>query len=59
MVGLIVILFHVFKLAFLASLACVKTKEFLLKSEDKNAYLHYARHYERGLFEGLKLVHEL
>ena len=40
MVGLIVILFYAFKLAFLAWLACVRTKEFSLKSEDKKAYLH-------------------
>ena len=31
---------YAFKLAFLASLACVKTKLFSLKSEVKKAYLH-------------------
>ena len=40
MEGLIVILLYAFKLAFLASLACVRTKEFSLKSEVKKAYLH-------------------
>ena len=40
MEGLIVILLYAFKLAFLASLACVKTKVFSLKSEVKKAYLH-------------------
>ena len=40
MVGLIVILLYAFKLAFLASLACVKTKVFSLKSEVKKAHLH-------------------
>ena len=40
MEALIVILLYAFKLAFLASLACVKTKEFSLKSEVKKAYLH-------------------
>ena len=40
MEGLIVILLYTFKLAFLASLACVKTKVFSLKSEVKKAYLH-------------------
>ena len=38
--GLIVILLYAFKLAFLASLACVRTKEFSLKSKVKKAYLH-------------------
>ena len=40
MEGLIVILLYAFKLAFLALLACVKTKVFSLKSEVKKAYLH-------------------
>ena len=40
MEGLIVILLYAFKLAVLASLACVKTKVFSLKSEVKKAYLH-------------------
>ena len=40
MAGLIVILLYAFKLAFLASLACIRTKEFSLKSEVKKAYLH-------------------
>ena len=40
MEGLIVILLYAFKLAFLASLACVKTNIFSLKSEAKKAYLH-------------------
>ena len=40
MEGLIVILLYAFKLAFLASLACVRTKEFSRKSEVKKAYLH-------------------
>ena len=40
MAGLIVILLYGFKLAFLASLVCVRTKEFSLKSEVKKAYLH-------------------
>ena len=40
MEGLIVILLYAFKLAFLASLACVKTKVFSLKREVKKAYLH-------------------
>ena len=40
MEGLIVILLYAFKLAFLASIACVRTKEFSLKSEVKKAYLH-------------------
>ena len=40
MEGLIVILLYAFKLAFLAWLACVRTKEFSLKSEAKKAYLH-------------------
>ena len=40
MEGLIVILLYAFKLAFLTSLACVRTKEFSLKSEVKKAYLH-------------------
>ena len=40
MEGLIVILLYAFKLAFLTSLACVKTKVFSLKSEVKKAYLH-------------------
>ena len=31
---------YAFKLAFLASLACVKTKVVSLKSEVKKAYLH-------------------
>ena len=40
MEGLIAILLYAFKLAFLASLACVKTKVFALKSEVKKACLH-------------------
>ena len=40
MEGLIVILLYSFKLAFLASLAWVRTKEFSIKSEVKKAYLH-------------------
>ena len=40
MEGLIVILLYAFKLAFLALLACEKTKVFSLKSEVKKAYLH-------------------
>ena len=40
MEGLLVILLYAFKLAFPASLACIRTKEFLLKSEVKKAYLH-------------------
>ena len=40
MEGLIVILLYTFKLAFLASLAYVRTKVFSLKSEVKNAHSH-------------------
>ena len=40
MAGLLVILLYAFKLAFLASLACIRTKEFSLKSKVKKTYLH-------------------
>ena len=40
MAGLIVIILYASKLAFLASSTCVKTVEFSLKNEAREAYLH-------------------